>query len=181
MSDKIISDTGDIHIEDEDIDLSSFLPETWVAIALLCLLGITVFYQFFTRYVLNDSAAWTEEIARYLLIVVTFIGSSMAIRRNNHIHVEFIYRWLPAAVARAMSTAVDLVRIAFLAYATWLSIELMPKMANLNMTVVDLSMKWIYGAVTLGFAMMTFRAVQVAIRHKRRGWSLLERPGETED
>jgi TRAP-type C4-dicarboxylate transport system permease small subunit len=42
-------------------------------------------------------------------------------------------------------------------------------------------MVWIYGAVTLGFAMMTFRAVQVALRHKRRGWSLLERPGETED
>ena len=57
----------------------------------------------------------------------------------------------------------------------------MPKMVNLNMTVVDLSMVWIYGAVTLGFAMMTFRAVQVALRHKRRGWSLLERPGETED
>ena len=32
------------------------------------LLGGVVFYQFFTRYVLNDSAAWTEEIARYLLI-----------------------------------------------------------------------------------------------------------------
>ncbi|MCX7230450.1 MAG: TRAP transporter small permease [Burkholderiales bacterium] len=177
----VLDESGRFHATDAPIDLSGYKWEDWLTLAVFWLLALTVFYQFFTRYVLDDSAAWTEEIARYLLIVVTFIGSSMAIRRNNHIHVEFIYRWLPAAVARAMSTAVDLVRIAFLAYATWLSIELMPKMANLNMTVVDLSMKWIYGAVTLGFAMMTFRAVQVAIRHKRRGWSLLERPGETED
>jgi TRAP-type C4-dicarboxylate transport system permease small subunit len=130
--------------------------------------------------VLSDSAAWTEEIARYLLIVVTFVGASMAVRRNSHIHVEFIYPWLPAAVGRALSTAVDVVRTAFLAYATWLSIELLPKMANLNMTVVDLSMKYVYGMVLLGFAMMTVRSVQVSIRHWRRGWSLLERPAETE-
>jgi TRAP-type C4-dicarboxylate transport system permease small subunit len=37
-----------------------------------------------------------------------------------------------------------------------------------------------YWLVALGFAMMTFRAVQVAIRHWRQGWSVLERPGETE-
>ena len=29
------------------------------------MLALDVFYQLFTRYVLNDSAAWTEEIARY--------------------------------------------------------------------------------------------------------------------
>jgi TRAP-type transport system small permease protein len=177
----VLDESGHFHATDAPIDLSGYRWEDWLTLAFFWALALTVFYQFFTRYVLDDSAAWTEEIARYLLIVVTFIGSSMAIRRNNHIHVEFIYRWLPASIARGMSTAVDLVRIAFLAYATWLSLELLPKMANLNMTVVDLSMKWIYGAVALGFAMMTFRAVQVALRHRRRGWSLLERPGETED
>jgi len=139
-----------------------------------------VFYQFFTRYVLADSAGWTEEIARYFLVVVTFLGASMAVRRNSHIHVEFLYRWLPGLVGRALSTAVDIVRIAFLGYATWLSIALVPRMHNLNMTVVDLPMSYVYALVTLGFAMMTFRAVQVAVRHGRRGWSLLERPGETE-
>lgn len=177
----VLDESGRFHATDAPIDLSGYRWEDWLTLGFFWLLALTVFYQFFTRYVLADSAAWTEEIARYFLIVVTFLGSSMAVRRNNHIHVEFIYRWLPAPVARTLSTSVDVVRIAFLAYATWLSIELMPKMANLNMTVVDLSMKWIYGAVTLGFAMMTFRAVQVALRHKRRGWSLLERPGETED
>jgi len=176
----VLDDAGRFHATDAPIDLSGYTWEDWLTLAFFWLLALTVFYQFFTRYVLADSAAWTEEIARYLLIVVTFVGASMAVRRNSHIHVEFLYRWLPAPVGRAMSTMVDVVRTAFLAYGTWLSVELLPKMANLNMTVVDLSMKYVYGAVTLGFAMMTVRSVQVSVRHWLRGWSLLERPAEVE-
>jgi TRAP-type C4-dicarboxylate transport system permease small subunit len=176
----VLDESGHFHATDAPIDLSGYTWEDWLTLGFFWLLALTVFYQFFTRYVLADSAAWTEEIARYLLIVVTFVGSSMAVRRNSHIHVEFLYRWLPPTVGRAMSTLVDIARTAFLGYGTWLSLELMPKMANLNMTVVDLSMKDVYGLVTLGFAMMTFRSVQVSIRHWKRGWSLLERPAEME-
>ena len=53
-------------------------------------------------------------------------------------------------------------------------------MQNLQMTVVDFPMSYIYGCVTFGFAMMTFRAAQVTVRHWRQGWSVLERPGEAE-
>ena len=53
-------------------------------------------------------------------------------------------------------------------------------MNNLKMTVIDVPMSVIYSFVMAGFALMTFRAVQVAIRHWRRGWSVLERPGESE-
>lgn len=176
----VLDESGHFHATDAPIDLSGYRWEDWLSLGFFWLLALTVFYQFFTRYVLSDSASWTEEIARYLLIVVTFVGASMAMRRNSHIHVEFVYRWLPARVGRILSTAVDLVRIAFVAYATWLSVELVPKMHNLKMTVIDVPMSIIYGFVTFGFAMMTVRAVQVAVRHARRGWSLLERPGETE-
>jgi TRAP-type C4-dicarboxylate transport system permease small subunit len=175
----LLDDTG-LHATDAPIDLSVYRWEDWVTLGIFWLLAFTVFYQFFTRYVLDDSAAWTEEIARYLLIVVTFLGASMAVRRNTHIHVEFLYRFLPAPVGRVLSTLVDLVRLAFLGYATWLSIDLVPRMDNLRMTVVDLPMSYVYGFVAAGFAMMTFRAAQMSLRHWRRGWSSLERPGESD-
>jgi TRAP-type C4-dicarboxylate transport system permease small subunit len=175
----LLDDTG-LHATDAPIDLSVYRWEDWATLVIFWLLAFTVFYQFFTRYVLDDSAAWTEEIARYLLIVVTFLGASMAVRRNTHIHVEFLYRFLPAPVGRVLSTLVDLVRLAFLGYATWLSIDLVPRMDNLRMTVVDLPMSYVYGFVAAGFAMMTFRAAQMSLRHWRRGWSSLERPGESD-
>jgi TRAP-type transport system small permease protein len=176
----VLDAEGHFHASDEPVDLSGYVWEDWLTLAVFWLLAVDVFYQFFTRYVLGDSAGWTEEIARYLLIIVCFVGASMGVRRNTHIHVEFLYRWLPGPVARALSTFVDVVRVAFLGYATWLTVLLMPKMQNLKMTVIDFSMSYVYGAVGFGFAMMTFRAVQVAIRHWRQGWSVLERPGDAE-
>src|SRR4051794_11995797 len=56
------------------VDLSGHTIEDWITFALFWLLCGVVFLQFFTRYALNDSASWTEEIARYLLIFVVFLG-----------------------------------------------------------------------------------------------------------
>lgn len=178
--DKVLGDDGQFHAADAPIDLSGYTWEDWLTVFFFWLLALDVFYQFFTRYVLADSAAWTEEIARYLLIIVTFMGSAMAVRRNTHIHVEFVYRYLPSGLARALSTFVDLVRVGFLAYAFYLGCLLVPKMHNLKMTVVDFPMSYIYAFVAAGLGLMTWRALQITVRHWRRGWSLLERPGESE-
>jgi TRAP-type C4-dicarboxylate transport system permease small subunit len=176
----VLDAEGHFHATDEPVDLSGYGWEDWLTLGFFWLLALDVFYQFFTRYVLANSAAWTEEIARYLLVVVCFVGASMGVRRNTHIHVEFLYHWLPASAARALSTFVDGVRTLFFGYATWLAFELVPRMQNLQMTVVDFPMSYVYGFVAFGFAMMTFRSAQVALRHWRQGWSVLERPGEQE-
>jgi TRAP-type C4-dicarboxylate transport system permease small subunit len=172
----VLDRAGRFHATDAPIDLSDYRWEDWATLGVFWLLALDVFYQFFTRYVLGSSAAWTEEIGRYLLIVVCFLGSSMGVRRNSHIHVEFLYRYLPAAAGRGLATVVDVVRLAFLAYATVLSVQLVPRMQNLQMTVVDLPMSYVYALVSLGFGLMTYRAAALTVQHWRRGWSVLERP-----
>ena len=119
---KVIGEDGQFHAHDEAVDLSGTTVEGWVALGIFWVLGVTVFYQFFTRYALNDSAAWTEEIARYLLIGVVFIGSAIGVARNTHIHVDFLYRFLPGPAGRLLAATVDLLRIAFFMSAvvlTW--------------------------------------------------------------
>ncbi len=110
--DHVLDAEGHFHAVDEPIDLSVYRWEDWLTFVFFWLLALDIFYQFFTRYVLADSAAWTEEIARYLLIVVCFVGAAMGVRKNTHIHVEFIYHWLPAPAGRVLSTFVDVVRVA---------------------------------------------------------------------
>jgi len=172
----VLDEEGHFHVEDAPIDLSHYLIEDWLSLGFFWLLGLCVFYQFFTRYVLNDSAAWTEEIARYLLICTVFMGVAASVRRTRHIHVDFMYRLLPAPAGRALSTLVDLMRIAFFAIAVALTVQMMTRMGNLQMTIIDLPMNIIYGICGVGFAAATIRAVQVAIENWRRGFSVLERP-----
>ena len=112
---KVIGDDGQFHATDEAVDLSHTTFEGWAALALFWALGGVVFYQFITRYALNNSASWTEEIARYLLVATVFVGAAIGVAKNNHIQVDLLYRYLPKSLARAMSTAVDVIRIVFFA------------------------------------------------------------------
>ena len=174
---QVMGDDGQFHAQDEAVDLSGTNAEAWVALGFFWILGLTVFYQFVTRYVMNDSAAWTEEIARYLLIATVFTGATIGVVKNNHIQVDFFYRYMPRVLARAMSTAVDLMRVAFFATAVVLTLLMMLKLGgNSRMTMVDLPMNWVYGVCLLGFAAMAVRSAQVAWIHHQRGYSVLERP-----
>jgi TRAP-type C4-dicarboxylate transport system permease small subunit len=173
---KLVDASGHFHLRDAPIDLSVYSFEAWIAFAFFWLLAADIFYQFFTRYALNSSASWTEEIARYLLICVVFIALAWAVRDNRHIHVDILYRMLPVAVCRVLATLVDLVRIAFFLYAVVLTVQMMQKMGNYRMTIIDLPMNSVYGVCAVGFAFAAIRSVQVAIVNWRRGWSILERP-----
>jgi len=178
---KVMGDDGQFHATDEAVDLSHTTGEAWLAVAIFWLLGATVFYQFFTRYVLNDSAAWTEEIARYLLIATVFVGAAIGVAKNNHIQVDLLYRYLPHALARAMAIVVDVMRIVFFGAMVWFTEQMMERMSNYKMTIIDFPMNVLYGVCLFGLVMMTLRSIWVARVHWRRGYSVLERPESTMD
>ncbi|MCW5656125.1 MAG: TRAP transporter small permease [Burkholderiaceae bacterium] len=178
---KVMGDDGQFHATDEAVDLSDTTFEGWVSLVIFWALGATVFYQFFTRYVLNDSAAWTEEIARYLLIGTVFVGASIGVAKNNHIQVDLLYRYLPKGAARALAVAVDVLRIAFFGAMVVLTWQMMQRMGNYKMTIIDLPMNLLYGLCLFGFLMMMLRSVWVARVHWRRGYSVLERPESSMD
>lgn len=174
---KVMGDDGQFHATDEEVDLSGTPIEAWVALGFFWLLGATVFYQFFTRYVLNNSASWTEEIARYLLIASVFTGATIGVAKNNHIQVDFFYKFMPQWLSKFMNTLVDILRIGFFGAATFLTYQMMEKLGNYKMTIVDLPMNLIYGVVLVGFAAMCIRAIWVMKIHLERGYTVLQRPG----
>jgi TRAP-type transport system small permease protein len=176
---KVMGDDGEFHAQDEAVDLSHTTFEAWVALAIFWALGGVVFYQFFTRYALNNSASWTEEIARYLLIGTVFVGAAIGVAKNNHIQVDLLYRWLPAPLARALALLVDLIRIVFFVAMAGLTVQMMQKMGSYQMTIIDLPMNIVYGVCLFGLAMMALRSVWVMKVHWQRGYSVLERPETT--
>lgn len=165
---------GSVDLANE-ADLSVYGIEDWIALAFFWGLAVVVFLQFFTRYVLNDSLAWTEEIARYLLICATFVGGAMASRRHSHIVVEFFYLYLGRRVALALSTLVDVLVVLFYAYATYLGWLVTQIMETQRMVVIDWPMSYVFGSATIGLAALTVRSVQAAWRHWRSGESPLTR------
>ena len=159
-----------------EIDLSVHGVEDWASFAIFWVMTFAVFLQFFTRYVLNDSFAWTEEIATYCLVAVVFVGAAMCVRLGRHIHVDLLFRYLPTGVARAVATVIDVIRTLFFAYAAYLVWRFMGLIEGESMTTIDIPKNLIYGAVCIGFVLMFLRSIQVSIENWRRGYSMLERP-----
>ena len=172
----VMNEAGEFDVHDEQVDLSHYRFEDWLALVLFWVLAAVIFYQFFTRYALNDSASWTEEIARYLLIATAFVGAAICVRKNNHVQVDFFYRLLPPKVNRVMATLVDVLRVLFLAYCIWLTLQLMDKIGSQRMAIIDWPIGIVYGFVATGFVLMTWRGIGVAIANWKRGASVLERP-----
>lgn len=75
----------------------------WPALVIFTALMLIVFLQFFTRYFLNDSLGWTEEIARFLLIALVFTGSISVVYRGEHIFLEVVHRMVHRANSKPLA------------------------------------------------------------------------------
>ena len=138
----------------------------WVdipALVLFVALAAVVLLQFLSRYVLNDSVAWTEEIARYLLIGAAYAGSISALRKGEHIFLEVVYRRVSLASVKPLAVLVDIISVVFHAVLTWLAAGL-TFAADRRMISVDLPKSMVYGFVTITLLAATIIAARRLIQ-----------------
>ena len=63
-------------------------------------MAILVAVQVFCRYILNSSLFWSEELARYMLVWLSFFGATVAYYRNLHPGVDALTTRISAAKQR---------------------------------------------------------------------------------
>lgn len=151
-------DGADLEMVSPYADLDSLAPLDFKPVDLpglvaLWVLAVIVFLQFFTRYVLNDSLAWTEEIARYVLIVVTFLGAVSVSRKGAHIFLEFFYRYLPPRAAKWLNVGVEALTTLFWGYLAVLAVQLALK-TKTKMASAEIPKSLLYWMVAAGLAAM---------------------------
>ncbi|PMR72620.1 TRAP transporter small permease [Billgrantia endophytica] len=145
--------------DSEAFCFGDYAVEDYAVLVVFWALILVVSLQFFTRYVLGDSTTWTEEVARYLLIVIGFVGSAMAVRKGTHIVVEFFYRYMPDWLARLFAGLADLVSVGFYLAMAWVTYKLAGRTASM-MVSVDLPKSLVYYIVCAAFVMMALRGIQ---------------------
>ncbi len=146
--------------------------EDYLVFVMFWVLAVIVFSQFFSRYVLNDSIAWTEEIARFFLVAVTFLGIPIGIRKGSHIMVEVFCSILPARLQKVVTIGVNLAGLAFYAYGTYLAFLVTKLVKNQRISSFDISKSVLYAVVCVGFVLMVFRCAEAI-------WGLWKAPNGT--
>lgn len=106
-----------------------------------------VFLQVFSRYVLKSSVPWTEELARYALVYLTFSGAALATRRASNIRVDFVVESLPprarfvlACLSDLLVAGVSLMLIWYGGRFAWLSRNTISPALDQSMMLVNIAM-----------------------------------------
>ncbi|WP_350335980.1 TRAP transporter small permease [Coralliovum pocilloporae] len=127
-----------------------------VLIALFTALFLVVFLQFFTRYILNDSLAWTEEAARYLLILLSFAGAVRCQVKGTHIVLEFVDKYYGRALPLIKLLALCAVLV-LMSVLLWSAYELIQRTSFQQMVSLPFPKYYLHAGV------MTLAAVNAAI------------------
>lgn len=110
----------------EMIERISAAINRWIE-SLLFVLGFSmaliVANQVFFRYVLNQSLFWSEELARFLLVWLTFLGATAAYRRKAHPGIDAVYAKMPPALQKAAVITTHLVSMGLFTVMVYFGFE----------------------------------------------------------
>ena len=65
--------------------------------------------QVYTRFILNDSLSWTEELARYTFIWSTMLAASICVKRSSHATVTLLLDFSPPFLKRFLSMIIHII------------------------------------------------------------------------
>jgi len=83
-----------VHAIERLIDLYCRLLKVAIAICLAAMV-VLVFTNVVLRYAFNSGIATSEELSRWLLVWLTFLGAIVALRQHAHLGVDTLVRGLP--------------------------------------------------------------------------------------
>jgi TRAP-type C4-dicarboxylate transport system permease small subunit len=140
--------------------------EEFLVIALLWVVIAIVVIEVFRRYVLQASGEYSEEIARFTLIWLVYLGVPYAIKRRRHISCEMLPARLPPLVHHSVNIFADVMFLAFAVLMVWHGWEVMQMhvMIDKRTDAMRLPAIVISSAPVLGCLLAWFRLVQNIVR-----------------
>lgn len=124
----------------------------------LILVAITslAFFQVFARYVLHLPVPWLEEMARYLMVWMVFLGVGVAIQNKTHIGVELIEWIIPHRFVKKVNVALTVIIVGFSIVFLKIALAFFQRQLLMGQvsTAGQYSMGWVYSAIVTGSILM---------------------------
>lgn len=138
---------------------------------ILCIVLVTLMIALITLQVLNqallhiNSIVWTEEVSRILFVWSIMIGSSLAVRKGDHLAVDFIYSRFKGKAKLILRVIVLLISIVTCIYICRSGVFLVINhVTHEKFFGITLWPMWVASvSVPVGFALMTIRFIMVLV------------------
>lgn len=140
----------------ERINVLSIMEKTveWAITFILGVMVINIAVAVFGRYVLNHSFPWAEELGRYLMIWMGYLGASLAMKSDEHIGLTAIISVFPKNVQKWLVIAGRLVVEVFLVLILINSFKHLSTLSIQRSSAMEIPMAIPYFSVTAGSFLM---------------------------
>lgn len=131
-------------------------------IALMGVMVVNVLWQVFTRFVLQSPSAYTDELARFLLIWVGLLGAAFATGKRLHLAIDIVPNNASIRNQRVLHVLINLVVVAFALFVMVIGgINLVYITLTLDQTSAALAVPlgYVYAAQPLSGVIIMFYAL----------------------
>jgi TRAP-type transport system small permease protein len=125
----------------------------YLLISLLAAMSVIIFTNVVLRYTTSVSITWAEEVARHLMIWLTFLGCGPVLRYGGHIAIENLQDALPKRAAIALRMLIALLLSAMFILMIWFGLDYMERTQYQLTPATQISFVYIYAALPIGMAM----------------------------
>lgn len=134
----------------------------WLLIVLLLAMACIVFANVVLRYTTGDSIIWAEEVARHMMVWVTFLGAGLVLRFGGHVAIDNLHRAVSTRTARILRAIVVLGIAVFCVFMAYFSVLYAWATRFQTTAATDISIAYIYLAMPIGFVLMLAHLLFVA-------------------
>ena len=126
-----------------------------------------IFVQVVLRYVFESPFSWAEELARYLLIWITCLGSAYAIRDGMHISINYLRSKLEGFAQTVVTAVIYVLILVFFIYCIKEGALFSLAQWTQRSTAMQIPMTIPYMAIPIGFSIMFLVALEAFIAELR--------------
>jgi len=144
-------------------------------VGMVAIMTVIIIIQVFMRYLFLFSLSWSEEVARYLMIWVSFLGASIALKYGFHIGVEFITNRIPEKIRGWVHLVAKIGILIFLIYFTIGGFRISWAVRDQDSPALLFSMAYAYLAAPVGGLFMILQLLNLLVEDwgkvRKKQWS----------
>jgi TRAP-type C4-dicarboxylate transport system permease small subunit len=134
----------------------------WISILYAFLVTVIVLGSVFLRMA-GRAPSWTEELARWLLIGIAFVSSSIALKRGGHIGITALVKIIPyAPLVKGVIQISNILVLLFLGYAFWFGMDAAIQALPQTGDIIPVSAIYVKLHIPLGVLMMMVHVLYYA-------------------
>jgi len=119
----------------------------------------------FARYVLQDSFGWTEELARYMMVWMTFLYFPAAHKLGMNISLEIFTGWFKGSLLwRLLQLAIEILVLIMLVWCIKLGLDRIERAGSSVSLSLGIEMAKIFWILPISFGLTTLCSIERILR-----------------